>query len=100
MNSILSPKTQLSYEKGSIELDNIPNPSSFSIYDEKQEFIETITVPQQISGYEYEVLEMIETISKGELEMPSFSIEKSLEVLEILDTIREQWNLVYPFESK
>lgn len=98
MNGILNPKTQLSYEKGRIELDNIPNPSSFSIYDEMQELIETIAVPQQISGYEYQVLEMIETINKGELEMPSFSMAESLEILEIMDTIRAQWNLVYPFE--
>lgn len=98
MHGILSPNTSLSYEKGRIELFGMPNVSSYTVYDVNQEKVETYEVPTQISGYEYQVLEMIDQIENNQTEMKSFTIDQSLEVLELMDKIRERWGLVYPFE--
>lgn len=100
LNSIMENKTQLYYERGRIELDEMPNPQHIKVFDDEGELIESMAVPSQISGYEYEVEEMIETIRNNKLEMPSFPIEKSLEVIDLMDELRKQWNLVYPFESE
>lgn len=99
MNGIMDPTVHLSYEKGRIELDGIPNPQSISVFNDKQELVEKVDVPKQISGYEYEVQEMIESIEKGLQEMPSFTKEQSIEVLELMDSLRHDWQLVYPDEQ-
>lgn len=98
MNCIMDTRIHLSYENGRIELDALPNPTKYSIYDEEQELLFEEDLPPQISGYEYQVEEMIQVLQQNKTEMISFTIDESLEVMKLLDTIRSKWNLVYPFE--
>ena len=83
-------------EKGYIIVENINNPQSISVYDTQDRLLKRIDVPEQISGYEYEVLECINAVRSGEKESSSMPLADSIEVMKIMDELREQWGLIYP----
>lgn len=84
--------------KGYMTVDNINNPLRADIYNEDHELVRRIDMPGQISGYEYEILETIECIQKGELECPSMPHADTLEMMRAMDTLRGEWGLRYPEE--
>ena len=86
-------------EKGYIVVENINNPQSVSVYDENDNLLEYHEVPQQISGYEYEFQEAVRCIREGKLEPDAMPWEKTIQVMEIMDSLRKQWGVVYPQEK-
>ena len=55
-------------------------------------------MPAQITGYEYEVLETVDSIKKGKLQCSQISHIETITIMEIMDVLRKNWNIVYPFE--
>lgn len=86
--------------QGYIEIENINNPQKISVYNINHELIKTISVPSQISGYEYEVLACKKAIENGNIECPEMPANDTLQVLDIMDNLRAEWGLTYPFETK
>ena len=85
-------------EKGYIVVENINNPRSIAVYDTEDRLLKQMDVPEQISGYEYEVRECIEAIRAGVMESSSMPLSDSVRVMEIMDRLRKQWGMVYPRE--
>ncbi len=84
--------------KGFLVIDNINNPLEAKRYNKNRELVETVKMPEQISGYEYEIKETIDCIRKGFMECPSMPHNDSLEVMEIMDELRNKWGVHYPKE--
>ncbi|MFC1960767.1 Gfo/Idh/MocA family protein [Chloroflexota bacterium] len=59
---------------------------------------QTIHVPTQGNGYNYEAMEVGECLRAGKLESAIMPLEESLDIMYTLDTIRAQWGLTYPME--
>lgn len=56
--------------------------------------------PEFISnGYNYEAEEVMNCIRNGMLESSVMPLDESLQIMETLDAIREQWGFKYPFEN-
>ena len=87
-------------EKGYIVVENINNPRSIAVYDAEDRLLKQMDVPEQISGYEYEVRECIEAIRAGVMESSSMPLSDSVLVMEIMDRLRKQWGMVYPREEE
>ena len=85
-------------DKGYIVVENINNPQSISVFDTEDRLIKYVEVPKQISGYEYQFIECIDRIKNTEIESTSMPLEDSIYIMEIMDSIRKQWGLVYPQE--
>lgn len=85
--------------KGWMVVDNINDPLEVKIYNEKRELCRTVSMPEQINGYEYEILETIDCIRKGQRECPSMKHEETLEVMEMMDAFRQEWGVHYPSEG-
>lgn len=85
-------------KNGRICVHNINNCEGITVYDKAGNKIKEIAVPPQINGYEYEVLACIKAIKEGRLECEEMSHEETLRGMEILDTIRKQWEMTYPCE--
>lgn len=85
--------------EGWMVVDNVNNPLEVKIYNKKRELLKTVSMPEQINGYEYEIRETIECIKKGEKECPSMKHEETLEVLRIMDEFRCEWGVHYPNEE-
>ncbi len=86
-------------DKGYIIVENINNPQKISVFDTEDNLIKEVQIPEQITGYEYQVLESIECIKKGKIESESMPLADSIKVMECMDSIRNQWGLVYPQEK-
>lgn len=86
-------------DKGYMIVENINNPQRIEVYDTDDKLLEAVDVPEQISGYEYEIEECIRMISEGRLESESMPLDDSIFVMEQMDEIRRQWGLVYPQEK-
>ena len=86
-------------DKGYMVVENINNPQSISVYDMGDNLLKRVEVPEQISGYEYQFEECMEKIAKGEIETASMPLADSIRVMEVMDSVRKQWGLVYPQEK-
>ena len=85
-------------EKGYIVVENINNPQSISVFDDNDQLLAHYDVPEQINGYEYEFIEAVECISAGKVESDSMPLEESIFMMEVMDSLRNSWGLVYPQE--
>ncbi len=86
---------------GFLEVENINNPQVLRVRSSDSDdakVLETIDVPAQISGYEYEVLACRRAIEAGALECPEMPHAEILRIMEQMDAIRAGFGIVYPFE--
>lgn len=85
-------------EKGYIVVENINNPESISVFDDADRLLAHYDVPEQINGYEYEFREAVRCIQEGKTEADSISLAESVAMMEIMDSLRKDWGVVYPQE--
>lgn len=85
-------------EKGYIEIQNINNCEEIRVYDENRQVKERYQVPEQINGYEYEVLACKQAILDGKCECPQMPHSEILRVMRMMDQIRESWGMKFPCE--
>ena len=85
-------------DKGYMVVENINNPQSISVYDQGDNLIKFLAVPEQVSGYEYQFTEAARCIGEGRTESDSMPLDDSIRVMEVMDGLRAQWGLVYPQE--
>lgn len=83
---------------GCMVVENINNPEGIKIYDTDRKLIREIKVPEQISGYEYEITETISCIKEGKLECPSMPHKETLRMMRVMDELRADWGMKYPDE--
>lgn len=85
--------------RGYMVVENINNPQSISVYDTADQLIKKVDVPRQISGYEYQVLECMDCLANGQAQSKSMPLDDTIFVMDVMDTLRSQWGLVYPQEK-
>lgn len=83
---------------GCMVVENINNPEAIKIYDTETNLVREIKVPEQISGYEYEITETISCIKEGKLECPSMPHAETLKMMHVMDELRASWGMKYPEE--
>ena len=84
--------------KGFMVIENINNFESLTVYDTGYRPVKKIERPEQISGYEYEVEACIRALSEGKLECEEMPHSETLRVMELMDALREEWGVKFPFE--
>ncbi len=85
--------------RGYLVVENINNPQGYKVYDEQYRLVEQADCPAQLTGYEYEVLETADCISRGLLECPSMPHSETIHMMEVMDHLRAQMGIVYPCEG-
>lgn len=86
-------------DKGYMEVQNINNPEEIRIFDLNRTCIRTIPVPEQINGYEYEVLACKEALENGWTECPQMPHAETVRMMKLMDSMRKSWGVVYPMEQ-
>ena len=83
--------------KGFIEVQNINNPEAIRVWStgrhQDAKLLEEIAVPEQITGYEYEVEACMEAIRNGLTECPQMPHSETLEIMRQMDAIRAKFGL-------
>ena len=85
-------------DNGYMVVENINNPQSISVYDQGDNLVKFIAVPEQITGYEYQFAEAAQCIEEGRTESKSMPLKDSITLMETMDALRKTWGLVYPQE--
>lgn len=88
----------ISGDKGYLEVQNINNCEEIRVYDLNRNMTACYKVPEQINGYEYEVLSCIKAIKEGKTECEEMPHSETLRVMKLLDKIRGQWGMTFPCE--
>ncbi len=97
---VLSDRQGIIYgTKGFLVVENINNFESICVYDQDRKQVETYKRPPQITGYEYQVLASKAAIEQGLTECPQMPHQTTLHVLKVMDELRRQWGIRYPFEK-
>ena len=84
-------------DKGRIEFNNINNCEGITVIMNDGSRTEYKT-PPQITGYEYEVISAMKAISENKTECPEMPHSDTLRVMDIMDSLRKEWGIIYPFE--
>lgn len=84
-------------EKGFIRLKSFWMCQQFTIEGENEPV--SLACPFEISGYEYEVRATIRALDQGKLYCDEMPWEESIRLMEVMDGLRAQWGVKYPFEK-
>ena len=80
-------------------VENINNPQSVQVFDCNDNLVARYAVPEQVNGYEYEFSEAVRCIREGKLEPDSMPHADTIQVMEMMDSLRKEWGIVYPQEQ-
>lgn len=72
-------------------------PSKVTLTPEKGDE-QTLEVPLESLGFEYEIREVMACLDQGLLECPAMPHDRTVDVMEVMDKLRRQWGLHYPGE--
>ncbi len=88
--------------KGFLIVDNVNNPAWVEIYDKdhRDKPMQRISMPEQITGYEYEVEACLRDLQAGNLEPCEMPHEQTKMLLHQMDALRAIWHIKFPFEQK
>lgn len=82
--------------KGYIQVQNINNCEGIRVFDTEHQLVKEYETPKQITGYEYEVEACMEAMNKGELECRQMPHSEIIRIMELMDSLRAEWGVVYP----
>ena len=85
--------------KGYLIAENINDITAVKVYTPDRELVREITMPEQITGFEYEVRASMKAIREGKLECMEMPHEESIRIMEQMDGLRKDWGIEYPFEK-
>lgn len=98
MLSISDRKGIIHGTKGFAVVENINNFESITVYGPDYKKIAKYNRPNQISGYEYEVEACVKALQRGLLECPQMPHEETVRIMRMMDGLREEWGIRFPFE--
>lgn len=84
--------------EGYIRVDNINCPEHVEVW-RNYELVATYDKPaEQVTGYEYQVMECRRCLEAGLLESPMMPHEETLSIMKQMDALRKEWGVVYPMD--
>lgn len=74
-----------------------PSSMTLTIFEKEEQ---TLELPYEHNGYQYEAAEVMNCIREGRRESEIVTWDESLQIMRTLDRIRDQWGLKYPMECE
>ncbi|MBO4811435.1 MAG: Gfo/Idh/MocA family oxidoreductase [Prevotella sp.] len=85
--------------EGNLIIDNINNPQTITVNGPDRTYVETIRVPQQITGYEYQFMACRQALIDGLTEPREMSHAETLYIMQLMDDLRRKWDVRYPMDE-
>jgi hypothetical protein len=85
--------------EGNLIIDNINNPQRITVNGPDRTYMETIHVPQQITGYEYQFVACRKALLEGLLEPCEMPHQETLYIMQLMDGLRQKWGVRYPMDD-
>lgn len=84
--------------KGYICVVNLNDMEELQVYDAAGQLVESVKPERICNCYEYEVLACRDALAKGSRECPEMPHSKTMEMMELMDSLRDRFGVSYPFE--
>jgi predicted dehydrogenase len=84
---------------GYIQVININNTERIDVFNQEHQLVKSTKIPQGISGYEWELYACEKALKERRISCPEIPHEDTLKVMGLLDEMRRQMKIVYPFEK-
>lgn len=88
--------------KGYIEFPDFQHGDTFSIHthngSREIESSETVHIENHQNGFIYQVAEVADCLRKGKVESDTITLNETIATMKLMDSMREEWGLKYPFE--
>ncbi|MBR3290941.1 MAG: Gfo/Idh/MocA family oxidoreductase [Bacteroidales bacterium] len=84
--------------EGNLIIDNINNPQTITVNGPDRTYVETLRVPRQITGYEYEFQACRQALLEGLLEPREMPHDETLYIMQLMDSLRLKWGVKYPMD--
>ena len=78
--------------------ENLNNVTAIKVYTKERKLVKEVKVPEQITGFEYQVRASMKAIREGKLECEEIPHAESIVMMELMDQLRADWGIRYPFE--
>jgi len=98
MNAETPQVAEIIGQKGRIVIPQFWSPREAHLYI-GGELIESFKGDHEGEGYQFEIAAVQEDIRNGRLENELMPLHESIAIAEVMDELRSQWGLVYPFEK-
>ena len=85
--------------EGFIQVQNLNDMESFRVFDAAGNLVEKVTPPRIANCYEYEVLACKKALEDGRKECSEMTLAKTMQMMTLMDGLRQNWGVVYPFEQ-
>ena len=85
--------------EGNLIIDNINNPQTITVNGPDRTYVETLRVPRQITGYEYEFQACRQALLEGLLEPREMPHAETLYLMQLMDSLRLKWGVHYPMDE-
>jgi len=85
-------------DEGRIVLDDFYRAQSIQVFLKGEKEPRIFSVPFDYTGYEYEVRAAVKAIERGGLDCEEIPHEETLRLLGVMDQLRAEWGIHYPFE--
>lgn len=85
--------------EGNLIIDNINNPQQITVNGPDRTYIETIHVPKQVTGYEYQFAACRQALIDGLLEPREMPHAETLYIMQLMDGLRRKWGVRYPMDE-
>ncbi len=99
MNANTDLKGIIYGNKGRIEFENVNNCEGINVYL-NDGTVTRCETPEQITGFEYQIEASLEAIREGRTECGQMPHSEILRVMKIMDGLRAEWGIRYPFEEE
>lgn len=86
--------------EGNLIIDNINNPQKITVNGPHRSYLETICLPKQITGYEYQFLACRQALIDGRLETSEMPWAETLYIMQLMDGLRKKWGVHYPMDDE
>lgn len=84
--------------KGYLIAEGVNNIEKIKVYDKTRQLKWEKAVPEQITGFEYQVSASVKAIREGRLECGEMPHRETLRMMELMDGLRKDWGVRYPFD--
>lgn len=98
LNAPLSPSFSIHGDGGSLHAEPLFAPSRLAIRSATGE--EIIEFPPEGQGYVYQAREVMDCLRNGRPESTVMPLDETVAIMQLMDTLRGSWGLVYPFERE
>lgn len=83
---------------GYIRVVNLNNMEELQLFDSTGTMVESVRPEPICNFYEYEVLACKNALENGNRECAEMPLSKTMEMMELMDSLRERFGVSYPFE--